>query len=188
LEDRALAERACNGDVDAYENLVRQYQEIALRTAYLITRDAAEAEDVAQEAFVKAYLALDRFRPGASFRPWLLQIVANEARNRRKAAARRLKLTLRAGKVRPSGDAAPSPEAAALADEQQHALLAALDRLREADRLVIACRYFLELSEAEMAVVLDCRPGTVKSRLSRALARLRDAFPAAQDDREVSNG
>lgn len=188
LEDQALAERACQGDVDAYELLVRQYQELAFRTAYLITRDAADAEDVAQEAFVKAYLALDRFRPGAPFRPWLLQIVANEARNRRKAAARRLKLTLRAGVVRSSGDAAPSPEAAALASEQQQMLLAALDGLREPDRLVIACRYFLDLSVAETAAVLDCRPGTIKSRLSRALDRLRDVFPAADDTPEVTHG
>lgn len=188
MEDRALAERARLGDVDAYEDLVRQYQEIAFRTAYLITRDAADAEDVSQEAFVKAYLALGRFRPSASFRPWLLQIVANEARNRRKATARRLKLALRVSTVRPSGDAAPAPEAAALVAEQHHALLAALDGLRESDRLVIACRYFLELSEAEMAVVLDCRPGTVKSRLSRALDRLRDAFPRPTDDRGMSHG
>ncbi len=187
MEDRALAERARCGDVDAYESLVRQYQELAFRTAYLITRDAADAEDAAQEAFVKAYLALDRFRPGAPFRPWLLQIVANEARNRRKAVARRLKLTLRAGMVRLSGDPAPSAEAVALAVDQQQTLLTALDGLRESDRLVIVGRYFLDLSEAEIGVVLDCRPGTVKSRLSRALARLRDALQAAADDREVTD-
>ena len=187
VEDRALAERARRGDVDAYESLVRRYQELAFRTAYLITRDAAEAEDVAQEAFVKAYLALDRFNPGASFRPWLLQIVANEARNRRQAAARRLKLTIRAGTVRPTGDPAPSPEATILAVEQQQTLLTALTRLREPDRLVIACRYFLDLSVAETAAVLDCRPGTVKSRLSRALDRLRDSLSAATDDRGVTD-
>lgn len=187
LEDRGLADRARCGDVNAYEELVRLYQGIAFRTAYLITGDAAEAEDVAQEAFVKAYLALDRFRPGAPFRPWLLQIVANEARNRRRAAARRLNLTLRAGLARPSGDAAPSPEVAALATEQQRALLRALNGLREADRLVIACRYFLELSEEEMASVLDCRRGTVKSRLSRAMVRLREAYPLKSDE-EVTDG
>ena len=188
MEDRALAERARCGDIEAYESLVRQYQEIAFRTAYFITHDTAEAEDVAQEAFVKAYLALDRFRPGALFRPWLLQIVGNEARNRRKAVQRRLKLTLRIGKILPTGDPAPSPEATALTSEQQQTLLTALDRLRESDRQVIACRYFLELSQAEIAAVLDCRPGTVKSRLSRALARLRDALSAATDDQEVTDG
>ena len=68
---------------------MRAHQEVAFRSAYLITGDASETEDASQEAFVKAYRALRRFRPDAPFRPWLLTIVANEARNRRKAASRR---------------------------------------------------------------------------------------------------
>jgi RNA polymerase sigma-70 factor (ECF subfamily) len=176
LEDQHLVERAARGDLGAYDDLVRQYQEIAFRTAYLITGDSAEAEDVAQEGFVKAYRALGRFRAGEPFRPWLLRIVANEARNRRKAASRRAGLALRAAEGRPSGDAAPSPEAAALASEQRAMLLAALDRLRDDDRQAIAQRYFLELSEAEMAAALGVARGTVKSRLSRALGRLRQGL------------
>jgi RNA polymerase sigma factor (sigma-70 family) len=82
----------------------------------------------------------------------------------------------RAAEDRPSGDAAPSPEAAALATEQRRLLLAAVGRLGESDRQVIACRFFLELSEAEMAAALGCRRGTVKSRLSRALHRLREVL------------
>ncbi|HEX2186328.1 MAG TPA: sigma factor, partial [Chloroflexota bacterium] len=84
---------------------MRCYQEVAFRTAYLLTGDGAEAEDAAQEAFIKAYYALGRFRPGAPFRPWLLQIVANEARNRRRAGGRRGGLALRVAAERPSGDA-----------------------------------------------------------------------------------
>jgi RNA polymerase sigma-70 factor (ECF subfamily) len=76
-------------------------------------------------------------------------------------------------------DAAPSPEAAALAAEERTALLGALERLNERDRLVIAYRYLFDLSEAEMAAALDLRPGTVKSRLSRALDRLRAELPPA---------
>lgn len=159
--------------MSAYESLVQRYQPIAFRTAYLITGAAAEAEDAAQEGFVKAYYALGRFRAGAPFRPWLLQIVANEARNRRKAASRRANLRLRAAKDRPSGDAAPSPEAAALVAEQRATLLAALNTLRAEDQQIVAYRYFLDLSEAEMAAALGCARGTVKSRLSRALGRLR---------------
>src|SRR5947209_5976739 len=94
LDDLELVERARRGDVSAYDDLVRRYQELAFRTAYLITGVAAEAEDAAQEAFVKAYYALPRFRAGAPFRPWLLRIAANEARNRRKAAGRREALAL----------------------------------------------------------------------------------------------
>lgn len=148
------------------------YQTLAHRTAYLITGDAGEAEDAAQEAFVKAFRALDRFREDSPFRPWMLSIVANEARNRRRSMGRRAGLELRLSEGH-RGDAAPSPEAMTLAREPAQALLEALQELRDRDRTVIACRYLLELSEAETAAVLGCAKGTVKSRLARALARLR---------------
>jgi len=178
LEERARIERAQGGDAGAYETLVRQYQDVAFRTAYLITGTTAEAEDAAQEAFVKAWYALGRFRLDAPFRPWLLRIVANEARNRRTAAGRRVNLALRVRERDPNDDAAPSPEAIALRAEQREMLLHAIDRLRAEDRLVIGYRYFFDLSEAEMATALDCARGTVKSRLSRALGRLRAALRA----------
>ena len=140
------------------------YQGIALRTAYLIAGNAADAEEAAQDGFVKAHRALWRFRTGASFKPWLLQIVANEARNRRRSAGRRAQLALRAAGEAASGDAAPSPEAALLGSERREELLAALNRLSEPDRETLACRFFLDLSEAETAATLGIRPGTVKSR------------------------
>ena len=161
-------------DLDTYDQLVREHQGIAFRTAYVITGSAADAEEVVQDAFVKAYRARGRFRSGAPFRPWLLAIVANEARNRRRATGRRARLSLQLAEERPSGGAAPSPEVALLAREERAELLAAVDRLGEDQRAAIACRYFLGLSEAETAAVLGCRPGTVKSRLSRALARLEE--------------
>lgn len=191
-DERAVIERAQRGDASAYEELVRRYQGVAFRTAYLITGAAAEAEDAAQEGFVKAWGALRRFRPDAPFRPWLLRIVANEARNRRVAAGRRATLALRARERHPTEDAAPSPEAVTLRAERSATLLRAVETLREDDRLVIAYRYFFALSEAEMATALDCARGTVKSRLSRALDRLRDALRAGgdltADDLEVSDG
>ena len=134
---------------------------------------------------MKAFLALRRFRAGASFRPWLLRIVANEAVNRRRAARRQAVLTLRATQGRPEEDAAPSPEGAALAREDQERLLRALGALRPEDRLVIAYRYWFELSQQEMAEAMGCRRGTVKSRLARALARLRGALAAATGGPEV---
>ena len=174
-----LVERARRGDAGAYEELVRRYQTVAFRTAYLIVGGATQAEDAAQEAFVKAWAALGRFRPGAPLRPWLLQIVANEARNRRAAARRRPTIPLdwsdgaNRDAIQPVSQPADSPEAGALAAERDRELLTALDTLRDDDRLVIAYRYFLDLSEAEMAEALGCARGTVKSRLSRALGRLR---------------
>jgi len=178
-DETELVERAKRGDERAYEVLVERYQAIAFRTAYVVTRSAEDARDAAQEGFVKAYFALARFRAGAPFRPWLLQIVANEARNRRRSAGRREGLALRAAGEESSGDAAPSPEALVLRAERREALLSELARMREEDRLVISCRYFLDLSEEETASVLGWRRGTVKSRLSRALDRLRERLEGA---------
>ncbi len=175
--DHALIDSARRGDAGAYATLVERYQDVAFRTAYIVLRDAAEAEDATQEAFIKAFYALHRFHSGAAFRPWLLEIVANQARNQRRAGGRRGALALRASlaeRAAPaSGDAVPSPEADALREEQRRVLLGAVSSLRDDDRLVVAYRYFFELSESEMAVALGCARGTVKSRLSRALGRLR---------------
>jgi RNA polymerase sigma factor (sigma-70 family) len=152
---------------------VATYQDLAVRVAYLITGDVPAAEDVAQEGFMKVYHALPRFRRGAPLRPWLLSIMANEARNHQKGMARRERLTLQVAAAGIDGVDHATPEEAAMAAERRQALLSALEELREEDRLVITSRYFLSLSEAEMAAVLGCPKGTVKSRLSRALERLR---------------
>ena len=176
LAEEALVERAKAGDQRAYEQIVEAYQGLAFRVAYVITGSAADAEEAAQDAFVKAWRALGRFRAGEPLRPWLLRIVANEARNRRRSAGRRAALALRAAAEESSGDAAPSPEAALLEAEQRERLLAAVERLPEDARLVVACRYFLGLSEEETAAALGLRRGTVKSRTSRALDRLREAL------------
>jgi RNA polymerase sigma-70 factor, ECF subfamily len=173
LDETEVVARAARGDTEAYEELVRMHQGIAYRTAYLVTGNSEDAQEAAQDAFVKAFRALGRFRVGAPFRPWLLRIVANEARNRRRSARRRDALVLREAASVASGDAAPSPEAALLAGERRSELLAAVNRLDEPHRLAIACRYFLDLSEEDTAAALGCRRGTVKSRLSRALDRLR---------------
>ncbi len=158
--------------------LVARHQTVAFRTAYVICSDSADAEDAAQDAFIKARAAMGRFRPDAPFRPWLLAIVANEARNRRRSAGRRESLALRAAHDLPSGGAAPSPEGRILAAVQRAELLAALERLSEPDRLVLSCRYLLDLGEEETAEVLSLRRGTVKSRTSRALGRLREQLEA----------
>lgn len=168
--EEMLVERACRGDPAAFEELVLTYQSLAFRTAFMIAGDAADAEEAAQDGFVKAHRALRRFRRGEPFRPWLLAIVANEARNRRRARGRRAALILRAAAepAAPDGD----PEEAALAIERRQRLLAAVERLRDDDRDVLACRYFLELSEEETAAALGIARGTVKSRTHRALSRL----------------
>jgi RNA polymerase sigma factor (sigma-70 family) len=178
--EAALVARARKGDAVAYGELVRAHQEIAFRVAFLAGGSTGEAEDAAQDAFVKAWRALPRFRAGAPFRPWLLKIVANEARNRRRAAGRRTGLALRAVDEAAREAPAPSPEAAVLAGARRDELLAGLGALDDRDRAVLTCRYLLELTEEETAAALGCRRGTVKSRTSRALARLRERIAAEE--------
>ena len=174
--EAALIARAQRGDTVAYGSLVRAHQDIAFRVACLAGGSAADAEEASQEGFVKAWRALPRFRTGSPFRPWVLAIVANEARNRRRAAGRRAGLALRAAEQAErsaGGGAGASPETLVLAGARRETLLAALAALDERDRAVLTCRYLLELSEEETAAALGCRRGTVKSRTSRALERLR---------------
>ena len=173
IED-TLVERARRGDADAYEELVRRYTEMAFRAAYVLTGSAPDAEEASQDAFIKAFRALPRFRAGAPFRPWLLRIVGNEARNRRRAAGRRAALELRLAEGLGAGGAAPSPEAAVEAAEERRALLRALVMVGDDHRQVVSCRYLLQLSVEETAATLGIPEGTVKSRLARALAHLRE--------------
>jgi RNA polymerase sigma-70 factor, ECF subfamily len=179
LDEASLVVRAKHGDAAAYEELVRMHQAIAFRVALVAAGDRGDAEEAVQDGFVKAYRALGRFREGAPFRPWLLRIVANEARNRRRSSGRRVGLALRAAAAA-SGDAAPSPEAAALSQERRDALLAALGSLEERDRAVLVHRFLLDLGEEETATALGVRRGTVKSRTARALARLRGVLGEEQ--------
>lgn len=178
--EQGLIAAAKAGDRHAYAQLLQRHQAVAFRAAYLISGSAAEAEDATQEACTKAWLALGRFRPAAPFRPWLVQIAVNEARNRRRGAGREAGLALRLSTEPAGASVAPSAEAEALAAEQRTRLTTAIGRLREDDQLVIAARYLLGLSEIEAAIALGLRTGTVKSRLSRALGRLRTQLEQSQ--------
>lgn len=151
---------------------------MARRVATAVVGSGGDADDVVQEAFMRAYTRLAQFDEERSFRPWLLAIVANEARNRRRAAGRRAAVTLRVVE-QPDGrgdDPATDPERAHEAAELRRRLAAAVASLPDRDREVVALRYFAELSEVESAEALGCPVGTVKSRLSRALVRLREAL------------
>lgn len=172
LNERDVIARAQRGDTRAFEQLVRMHQAIAMRVAYLVVRDPSEAEDVTQDAFIKAYTSLDKFRAGAAFRPWLLRIVRNEALNRVRGTKRRNRLVSLVAMDPVSRDAAPSPETVMLGEDQRRRLLAVIDDLPEHYRNVILHRYLLGLSERETAAILRIPTGTIKSRTSRALDRL----------------
>jgi RNA polymerase sigma-70 factor (ECF subfamily) len=139
----------------------------------MITRNPDIAQDAVQSGFIKAYYSLNRFHAGMPFRPWLLRIVTNEARNQVRSAQRRTEYELKLPQDQLLDTTAPSPEALTLTVLSQERLLEAVNGLPLKDREVIASRFFLDLSEAETAAVLGCAPGTVKSRTSRALDRLR---------------
>ena len=151
------------------------HQAIAFRVALVAAGDRADAEEAVQDGFVKADRALPRFREGAPFRPWLLRIVANEAHNRRRSAGRRAGLALRAAAAA-AGDAAPCPQAGPRSHQRRVALRAARGALDERDRDVLVHRFLLDLGEEETAAALGVRRGTVKSRTSRALERMRAAL------------
>jgi len=166
-----LVRHARLGDQAAWEALVRQHQEPVFRLAYLFLGDADEAEDVAQESFVRAYLALDRFDTSRSLRPWLLSIAANQARNRRRSLGRFFKAWQKLVQEQP--ESIKNERNGEDRRWQSRELVSAVRRLGQNEQQIIYLRYFLDLSVDETAEALEVAPGTVKSRLHRALHRLR---------------
>jgi RNA polymerase sigma-70 factor (ECF subfamily) len=182
-----LIVRARQGEQAAWDDLVRQNQEAAFRLAYLILGDPNDAQDVTQEAFIRAFQAFDRFDSARSFRPWLLSITTNLARNRLRSVGRYL------AALRRLFQASPEPVIPATTRDpkrwEAEVLWQAVQRLRPIDQEVIYLRFFLELSVDETAEALSVAPGTVKSRLHRAVSRLRDVieseFPILLEGRVV---
>jgi RNA polymerase sigma factor (sigma-70 family) len=159
---------------------VRRHERVALRVATVVLGTHEGAHDVAQDAVLRAYKGLPAFRGGSAFGPWFLRIVANCARNDRRSRGRRARLSLRAAALRPVS--APSPEEHAVTSDDTARVVEAMNRLPDIDRLVLALRHIEGMSEAEMAEVLECAPGTVKSRVSRALDRLRNELVEERRD------
>ncbi|MEV1248847.1 RNA polymerase sigma factor [Nonomuraea sp. NPDC050022] len=172
MDDDEAISRSLAGDLTAYEALVARYSALAHRTAAMLGA-GDEAEDVVQEAFVKAFRHLSTFRRDAPFRPWLLRIVANETHNLTRSRGRRSELTVRLSAMADL-KAPDDPEGSAVATDRRARLLEAVRHLPERERQAVVCRYFLQLTEAETAQVLDWPLGTVKSSTHRGLARLRE--------------
>jgi RNA polymerase sigma-70 factor (ECF subfamily) len=170
-DDADLAQRAVTGDADAFVELVRRHQAAAVRLARVLG-PPDDAEDAVQEAFMKAHRALDTFDPARPFGPWLLAIVANQARDRGRGARRRSALLQRAVALQPRGSA-HSAEELALQRIGPERLVAALAALGRDERETILLRYVLDHSEEQTAAILGVARGTVKSRSARGLARLR---------------
>jgi RNA polymerase sigma factor (sigma-70 family) len=169
---------AQTGDREAFARLVSRHGAAATRAAAWFGA-GPDTDDVVQEAFVKAWRAIDRFRTDEPFRPWLLRIVANQTRNEVRSRKRRHARAIRA--LEPPGRPA-DPTARAESAERDRAVLAAVRSLRAPERDVVVCRWFLGLSEQETATTLGIPRGTAKSRASRALTRLRSALSELEVD------
>ena len=171
--DRQLVQRAQRGDLRAFDLLVLKYQG---RIAALVSRyisDASEVEDVTQEAFIKAYRALDKFRGDSAFYTWLYRIAANAAKNYLVARGRRPGADATIEDAEAFGDTdlaseSGSPEAVAMGDELAEVVAAALQALPEELRAALTLRELEGLCYDDIADVLGCPVGTVRSRIFRA--------------------
>lgn len=190
MDESTLIRHAANGDAAAWEPLVLAHQEAVFRLSYLLLGDPDDAEDIAQETFLRAWNHLKRFDVARPLRPWLLSIASNLASNRRRSAGRYLSALTRAFRSEPASSA--SIEEKSTQHMEASHLWKAVQTLSMPDQQIVYLRYFLDLSVAETAEVLNVAEGTVKSRLSRALERLRGIiqhdFPVLAEPREGQEG
>ncbi len=177
MEEREAVRRCQKGERTAFRLLVEKYGDLAFRTAYLMTRDRGLAEDVVQESFLACWRGLAKFDARQPLRPWLLRIVVNccLSRRRRPTVAT---VPLEHSGVALLADPDPLPEEMAVRQDTRQLLREAIASLEEGQRLVVMLRYFADLSLAEIAGILACPEGTVKSRLHRALSQLRAQLAA----------
>ena len=186
MDESTLVRHAANGDAAAWEPLVLAHQEAVFRLSYLLLGDPDDAEDIAQETFLRAWNHLKRFDPTRPLRPWLLSIASNLASNRRRSAGRYLLALMRAFRNEPASFSSIEEKSAKRMEARD--LWKAVQNLRVSDQRIVYLRYFLELSVTETAQVLNVPEGTVKSRLSRALERLRGIiqqdFPVLAEGQE----
>ena len=183
IEEAALVVSAQRGDLEAFDALVLRHQQEVFAVALRMLGDQHEAQDVAQDAFVRAFRSIGTFRGQAALSTWLVSITMNLCRNRRRWWARRRRViaaSLDAPLETDEGTVAqevadPSPSPAALAErhERQRQLAGALQMLSETERSIVVLRDIQGYAYDEIADMLRCRVGTVKSRLSRARLRLR---------------
>ena len=171
-----LNQKARAGDAGAWEALTRLHQEPIFRYAYLLLGDADDAQDVAQETFVRAFYRLNHFDAERRLRPWLLSIVWRLAHNWQRSAGRYLQAITRFGREPQLG----SDHGLERSDADQ--LWSAVRRLAPAFQQVIFMRFFLELTEDEAAQAAGVPAGTIKSRLHRALQALRDLISSDYPD------
>lgn len=186
MDEPTLIRHAMNGDATAWEPLMHVHQDAVFRLCYLLLGDPDDAEDIAQETFLRAWKHFRGFDATRPLRPWLLSIAANLASNRRRSAGRYFAALMRAFRDEPTSVRIEEKSAQNLeASELWHAV----QKLNADDQRIIYLRYFLDLPVDETAQALQVAEGTVKSRLSRAMEKLRKIiqqdFPVISEGREV---
>jgi len=172
-DDRLLVQRSKRGDMEAFEELVRRYENKVYSIAYRFMGNHADASDLAQEAFLRLYQALPRFRGDAGLTTWIYHITANVCRDELRRRQRAQVISLDNLPVSPEGGDNPGnrrthPEEELERRELQEQVQLCLNRLSDDHRLVLIMREMQGLSYEEMAQILQCSMGTVKSRLNRA--------------------
>ena len=192
-EEREAVGRLRRGDAGGLEALVRRHYDRAMGAAYLVVRDRAVAEDVVQGAFVRAFEKIHRFDPGRPFAPWFMKIVLNGAVEAARRGGREASREVADGErllVR-LADPGAGPHEAAEKGEVRRRVRAALGQLPPAQRAAVVQRYYLGMSEAEMAEGEAAPAGTIKSRLNAArkgLARILRPELGALHAQEVRAG
>lgn len=171
--DRLLVERAQKGDLRAFDLLVIKYQHRVLSVIRRFVKDSDEAQDVAQESFIKAYKALEQFRGDSAFYTWLFRIATNTAKNYLVARARRTPLVdidIDDAVLQDDGEQLrdhESPEAAIASQELEQVITQAVADLPDELRTALCLREFDGLSYEDIAAIMDCPIGTVRSRIFR---------------------
>jgi len=174
MDDLQAIQRLKDGDIGGLEYLVVRHQAKAVRAAFLITHDETLAEDVVQDTFVRIYHRINHFDPSRPFEPYLLRSVINAALNVAQKADRHRSIEGDLDQMEGLLSQAASVESDLEYIQLKQRIVAALAELEPRQRAVVIQRYYLEMSEKEMAVALDAPPGTVKWLLNTARAKLHD--------------
>jgi RNA polymerase sigma factor (sigma-70 family) len=179
LEEMDLVKRARRGDLVAYDDLVRRYQERIYATVYHMTSNHEDANDLAQEAFIKAFHALKSFKGGSSFYTWVYRIAVNKTINFLKQRKNKTQMSLDDLDFNAEHDpdlvaliSDKTPRREVVLAELQEKLNAAMQRLSEPHRLVVTLHDVQGLPHEEVAKIMDCNVGTVRSRLFYARQQL----------------
>ncbi len=176
MDERSAIRALKAGDIRGLEPLVERYTGPAVRAAFLIVRDRAAAEDVVQDAFVRAYKHIRSFDEASPFGPWFMRITVNQAitaSRRWRRSSQGLEGGYGAALWRLESDHDDDPEQAAISAEQREYVWRAMGALPPKHRAVVVMKYYLQLSEDEISIALGVPRGTVKSRLHSARIRLK---------------